>query len=330
MENNLLSARRRFSAVGFALVTFFGVTFLLQMVISIVLTLLFPDWAETSWAVLLASVLPQYAVALPLCLLVFRAIPAEAPQAVSLPAKKLLIFLPVSIFLMYAGNFAGLGVTGLLQLITGRSSANPVMTLLDLDSPLLVALLTVIVAPLVEELVFRKLIIDRLRRFGGALAIVFSAAMFGLFHGNLSQLFYAFALGLLLGYVYLRTGRLIWSILLHAFINFLGSVLAPMVLNLSEQVAEGADITAAMQNGELMPMLVYGLRSLLIMGYSSLLICCFVIGLALFFIHIKKLRFAPAEEPLEKGRRFSAAFVNPGVMAFFLLCLTSIVLSFFA
>ena len=51
--------------------------------------------------------------------------------------------------------------------------------------------------------------------------------MFGLFHLNLFQFFYAFGLGLMFGYVYMRTSQLRYSIVMHMIINFNGSVLAP-------------------------------------------------------------------------------------------------------
>ena len=54
--------------------------------------------------------------------------------------------------------------------------------------------------------------------------IVFSALMFGLFHMNLYQFFYAFLLGLVFGYVYLRTRRLRYTVFMHMSINAIGGV----------------------------------------------------------------------------------------------------------
>ena len=56
-----------------------------------------------------------------------------------------------------------------------------------------------------------------------------SALLFGLYHANLEQFFYAFALGLLLSYAYYRTGLLRTSVLLHMLFNIIGSVV-PMLL----------------------------------------------------------------------------------------------------
>ena len=85
-----------------------------------------------------------------------------------------------------------------------------------------------VLAPVFEELVFRKVMVDRVLPYGEWPAILFSGITFGLFHGNLTQFFYAALLGMVLAYVYIRTGNILYSIGLHACVNFLGGVL-PML-----------------------------------------------------------------------------------------------------
>ena len=48
-------------------------------------------------------------------------------------------------------------------------------------------LIPTILAQVVEELIFRKLLIDRLHNYGEKAVIIFTAICFGLFHGNLTQ-----------------------------------------------------------------------------------------------------------------------------------------------
>ena len=60
-------------------------------------------------------------------------------------------------------------------------------------------LYTSVFAPLWEELLFRGFVLRTLRPFGKRFAILGSAVLFGLFHGNLIQTPYAFLIGLLLG-----------------------------------------------------------------------------------------------------------------------------------
>lgn len=81
----------------------------------------------------------------------------------------------------------------------------------------------------VEEFAFRGVIMQGLRRFGDGFALVFSAIMFGLAHGNLSQAPFAFIVGLILGYLVLRTGS-IWPAVTVHFLNNLFSILLDLGL----------------------------------------------------------------------------------------------------
>lgn len=106
------------------------------------------------------------------------------------------------------------------------------------QEPLLFSLVsTVLLAPLCEELIFRRLLLDRLLFLGDWSALLISAFFFALFHTNLYQFFYAFTVGLILGYVRIMTGRVGWSILLHMFINFFCGVLPSYIPQ-----AEWADV----------------------------------------------------------------------------------------
>lgn len=76
-----------------------------------------------------------------------------------------------------------------------------------------------ICAPIFEEIFYRRIILGSLRRYGDTFAIVISAILFGAMHGNFSQFFYAFTLGLIYGYIVVRSNSIIPAILLHALNN---------------------------------------------------------------------------------------------------------------
>lgn len=82
-------------------------------------------------------------------------------------------------------------------------------------------------APLVEELLFRGAVMNCLHRagYGVGSMIVWSALIFGVFHLNPAQIPFAFLLGLLLGWLYYRTGSLLPGILCHFINNSLGVIL---------------------------------------------------------------------------------------------------------
>ena len=78
----------------------------------------------------------------------------------------------------------------------------------------------VVMAPLVEELLFRGAIQGHLMRKWKMpyLGIVVSSLIFGVVHGNPAQISFAFVVGMALGCMYYLTGSLIPGILMH-FIN---------------------------------------------------------------------------------------------------------------
>lgn len=87
--------------------------------------------------------------------------------------------------------------------------------------------LVCLVAPIVEEMLFRGVILRSfLQQYPSGVAIVHSAAVFGLAHLNVYQFVGAFLTGLLLGKLYERTRSLLPCILVHGFYNTGCTVLA--------------------------------------------------------------------------------------------------------
>ena len=77
-----------------------------------------------------------------------------------------------------------------------------------------------LVSPLAEEVVFRGIIYNRLRRlFGPVIGIVASALFFGAFHGNLVQGVYGAVMGIFMAYLYERSGKFFIPVLFHAAAN---------------------------------------------------------------------------------------------------------------
>jgi uncharacterized protein len=77
-----------------------------------------------------------------------------------------------------------------------------------------------VLAPVLEEMLFRGLILrGLLLRYPPATAIVHSAALFGLAHFNVYQFFVGISTGLVLGLAYQRTRSLWPCVLLHAAFN---------------------------------------------------------------------------------------------------------------
>ena len=83
-----------------------------------------------------------------------------------------------------------------------------------------------LIAPVTEEILFRGLVQSTFRPYGKRFAILASAFLFGMFHGNLVQTPYALAVGLVLGYV-AEEYSLGWCVVLHMFNNLVLGYLLP-------------------------------------------------------------------------------------------------------
>ena len=307
MKQKTLTPQKAFSRMGLALFVMLVVTTLVQAICSSVVNVmemqgnnLYETYPWLIWAI---SFLPLYLVGVPVGLAMMRRLPAEEnPETAGLSVGKLLKFIAISFTVMYVGNLIG---TGLSALFSGGSAENPLENYVFDSSPLKI-LVIVILAPLVEEYIFRKQIIDRLSKYGEGVAIVFSGVTFGLFHGNLFQFFYACGLGMLFAYVYTRTRRLRYTVILHAVINFLGSVLAPWALTQNET--------------ELLPgVTVFGC-------YVVLVVALAIAGVVLLIVNRKKVELRPAAEELPHGTAFRIAYLNVGVILLTLLCVALTVL----
>lgn len=85
---------------------------------------------------------------------------------------------------------------------------------------LLTFITSVLMAPVMEELLFRGLLYARLRSVCPAgMAAVISAAAFGLAHGNLVQFVYAFLAGMILAFLYEKYHGLTAPVLAHFSAN---------------------------------------------------------------------------------------------------------------
>lgn len=101
-----------------------------------------------------------------------------------------------------------------------------------------------ILGPISEELLFRGVVMRTLRPWGKQAAIVLSALVFGLFHGNVVQIPFAFAVGMVLGYVTVEYS-IFWAIVLHVFNNMImADLLGRLPENLMIALTNGVTLAA--------------------------------------------------------------------------------------
>lgn len=92
------------------------------------------------------------------------------------------------------------------------------------------AVLFGLISPITEEIVFRGLVFNRMRRYYPTMvAIVMSGVLFGVYHGNLVQGVYGGCMGILLAYTYERMRSFLVPCLFHATANLIVYLLAQNV-----------------------------------------------------------------------------------------------------
>ncbi|MEA4912528.1 MAG: type II CAAX endopeptidase family protein [Oscillospiraceae bacterium] len=231
--------KKTFTTLGLALCAMAASVTAAQTLLAALVRAVRPLWAAQPWF-LLALVPVFYFLGAPLFYLLVRRLPRETRTE-----KRPLSFwhfagvFCLAMALVYIGSWVGLLVTSMLAPLFGGSTLNPVADIISGNSLWLIVLIVGILSPLAEELVFRKLLLDRLRPFGDRVAILYSALAFALYHMNFSQFFYAFLVGCLLAYVALRTNSFFFPAALHSLVNLVGSVLMPLLLG----DATNADLT---------------------------------------------------------------------------------------
>jgi len=127
-------------------------------------------------------------------------------------------------------------------------------------------------------------------------------------------------LGLVFGYVYLKTGKLRYSIGLHMLINLIGSVIGPFFLE-KLAVLDTMETLDFVSLEPIMPWLIgFGAYVLVLIGLA-------IAGLVLLCINKRRVSFAQTEMELPKGTRFKTAYVNAGMILLIIGCMALIIAS---
>lgn len=183
------------------------------------------EWFQ--WVIIDAA---NYGLGLPVLLLILRPMPLPpAPPRRRVTAKQFGALALISYAVVYLTNLIGLGINAAISALRGQQAGEPLQDMVTGTNPWIIFLFGVLLAPVVEEWIFRKLILRRLAPWGEPVAIFGSAFLFGLFHGNFGQFFYAFAVGAVFAYVALRTGGIRYTVALHFLVNLLGMTVAQAV-----------------------------------------------------------------------------------------------------
>lgn len=304
-EEQLRSHKKIFSRISFSILAFLLVAELAIFAAVYILKSLAPELLSSYNFSLILSAAVQYGVALPVMILIIRKLPRRAPEKKRLGAKGLLGYLLAGVFIMYIGNYISQILMTNVESLLGSQVENSISALLS-DTDLIFSLIFVgIIGPIVEELMFRKLIIDRLTEYSTAVAVLFPALLFGLFHGNLYQLFYAFAVGVVFSYIYVKTGKIIYSVILHVSVNLLCGVIPSFLMSLVDM---GQITSPAYISEKFVPFLLIALYDLI---YYAMIIA----GAVILIRNARKISFSKGRVSLPRGKSAEVVLFNAGTIA---------------
>lgn len=325
-------AKKQFSKLG--LMFFLGtlIIYAAQLIPIAIIQAVKPEWITHPDISIIISILPLYLVGMPLLILLVKRVPAINIERRRIKGGAFAIAAIMCFAVMYISNIVGNIITIIIGALKGEMVQNVVMQMTNDTSLWVILLYMVICAPIMEEYIFRKLIVDRTARYGQGVAIVVSGLMFGLFHGNLNQFAYAFTLGAFLAYLYVKTGNLKITIALHMMINFVGGFLSTILLRVVDLEA----MEAALSSGDMQVMMDYVMNNLggliAYMAFAIFVFGMLIAGAVLLIVNFAKKKFVldKGEVEIPKGKKFSTVMLNVGMILYSIFWIAMIVWQLFA
>lgn len=325
-DNTLKQARHHFSKLG--LMFFFGTLIIniVQIIASTIVGAVKPDLLSNTASSLLVTMIPMYVIGIPLTALLIRTVPATQIEKKKMSVGQWIIAFLICYGGLYLSNYLGIILTQIIGSIKGSAVSNTFVEVATSSNALVNFFIMVICAPIAEELIYRKLLIDRAVKYGEATAVLLSGLMFGLFHGNLNQFIYAFVLGICFGFVYVKTGNIRYTILLHMLVNFPGTTLGVLIFSWL-----GDDFMNALNNSQdIMALAASNMPKMIIyLLYAFIMFAIALAGIILFVVNVRKIHFQSGEVTIPKGKRFSTTILNIGMGLYFLFWIVIIILQLF-
>lgn len=138
---------------------------------------------------------------------------------------QVLMLIGISFGLIYVANGINSIFLGILEIFTGYAPSGSDLPIETLPQMIFAAFLYGLLPAFCEEFFFRGLVMRAFERFSAFAAIVFSAAIFGIMHGNLQQVLFAAVIGVVLAIVVRQTDSLVPAMIIHFTNNFLAMVI---------------------------------------------------------------------------------------------------------
>lgn len=312
MQNRkpMIQEKRYFSEIGTKYGLFFLLVTILQIGIAVIASFR-KDLITEEFRLILAYLIlifSTYVIGYPFLRYLLRKIPNERIEQADLGISRFIKGLFCMFGILFIGLVLGQVTNKIINsMLNISASSSSTLEMIANINPIYTAVTVGILGPVFEELIFRKKLIDCTIKYGEGVAILTSGIMFGLFHTSITQFFYATGMGILWAYIYIKTGRIRYSIIYHIINNFTVSVL--MV-----EIVKQLDV---LEHGNMSIKMVICLTLIII-------IFCFVfIGLFCVIRNIKKI-FQIMKRYDFKGA-FHFLMTSPGMWFYYVLCFLMII-----
>lgn len=321
--------KRHFSALGFALAVYTVVFLAASVLIMMVARGISSEFAESDFFNYLLPPVSLYVCALPFLLIFCAVIKGQPPEKKKISGGAWALYLMVCFGVMNAGSQISQILMSILTAI-GLSELPAMSENMDGPAFWMYFVYCVIIAPVGEELVYRKILIDRTRKYGCFISALLSGLTFGFMHGNLYQLFFAFGVGFVMAHLYYRTGKLSLTIGIHAVINFLSVIsylCSTRITPLLENVMQIEDVFSMETSMGAEFIARYGFALLGLMLVSQIYAAGVACAIAIPIAFRKEIFFEKGEISVPREKRFSTLFLNVGAIVLFAIYFLEIVLS---
>lgn len=196
-----------------------------------------------------------------------------------------MLCVPLMIFSTFAINFISTIIQETLGITFTTGVEDP--KIIGAEGIFIAVLSTAVLPAILEEVVVRGIVMQPLRRFGDKFAIVASALIFGIMHGNMVQIPYTIVAGLFMGYLAIATGSLWPSIILHFINNFYSVALLAAYDNVGDNA--GMVVTVL---------------------FLALFVLSGILGGLIYFPMNYKVPLKKGVDTLKTGEKYSALFLN--------------------
>lgn len=297
--------RRFFSKIGFNYFALGIIVLVLNLFIGLFISIINPNLLSNQTMMTFFSAIWTYLLPLPIFIYIMRKTEAKTLEKHKMTVKTFVICISITMFLMWIGNIMGVIITSGIGSLIQHEVANPINDVINNSDLVANLIIITTIAPIFEELIFRKLLIDRTIKYGGTISVLLSGLLFAFFHGNLNQFFYAFLLGGFFAIIYIKTGQIKYTIGLHMIINFIGSVVSLFVSQPLMDLANGSVISPTSTFGVILYILIT-------LGLT-------VMGLIYSIKYFDKSLFDGSEKEITLKNPVSTILLNPGIICFILL-----------